>query len=145
MAEVRVKERLEVPAERLWALVADFGDVSWMPGGGVNVAVEGAGPGMTRTIAMGERRIRERLESRDDARRTLVYTIPEGVPFPVKDYRATMEVGEEDGASSLDWSCHFVPDGVPESQVAAQIEGLYRTMIGWIGERLGAPKAAAGG
>jgi hypothetical protein len=100
---------------------------------------------MTRTIAMGERRIRERLESRDDARRALVYTIPEGVPFPVKDYRATMRVGEEDGASSLDWSCHFEPDGVPESQVGPQIEGLYRTMIGWIGERLGAPKAAAGG
>lgn len=137
MARTSVKQLLDVPAERLWALLADFGNVPWMhiPEGGVRV--EGQGPGMVRIIPAGDREIRERLESSDDKTRTLVYTIPEGLPLPVSDYRAQVRVQEApDGGAEIEWACEFEPDGVDEAAAAPMIQALYGTMIGWIREHL---------
>ena len=132
MAQVIVKEDIDAPADRLWRLVADFGNVRWSPGG-EGARTEGNGPGMVRILGIGSSEIRERLESRDDAARTIVYTIPQGLPMPITDYRATMIVRSAgDRRSELEWSCTFKPDGVPEAEASAQLEGLYRMMIGWI-------------
>jgi hypothetical protein len=137
-SSIVVKEQIAVPAERLWQLVADFGNVRWIPGG-ETCRTEGSGPGMVRIMGMGGSEIRERLESVDAAQRTIVYTIPAGLPMPIRDYRATMRVRDAGpGASELEWSCSFVPDGATESDAKAQVEGLYRMMIGWIREHLGA-------
>ena len=100
MAQAVVKQHLDLPAERVWALVADFGDISWMPAG-TPVELEGSGPGMTRLIGAGDHKIREQLESLDDASRSLVYAISEGIPFPVTGYRATMKVAESGGGCEL--------------------------------------------
>jgi hypothetical protein len=135
MATARVTRTLDVPAAGLWKLVAAFGDTSWMPAG-AQVTVVGSGPGMERRIAAGEgKQIRERLESLDEKGRTLVYTIPEGVPFPVKDYRATMRVRAEGAKSELDWSASFEPAGAPEADARQAIEGMYGVMVGWIEAR----------
>lgn len=135
MANARVTRTLDVPAAALWKVVAAFGDTSWMPAG-TQVTVHGAGPGMERRIAAGEgKAIRERLESLDEAGRTLVYTIPENVPFPVTDYRATMRVREQGAASELDWSATFTPAGASEADARKAIEGIYGVMIGWIEAR----------
>lgn len=132
MAHVTVKEEIEAPADRLWHLVANFGDVRWIPGG-ESARTEGDGPGMVRILGMGSAEIRERLESRDEASRTIVYTIPQGLPMPITNYRATMIVRSlGDRRSELQWSCAFEPDGVTEAEANAQVEGLYRMMIGWI-------------
>ena len=131
MGQARVKEAIAAPAEKVWAVIADFGNTSWMPGGG-NVEVVGSGAGMARIISAGDQKIREVLESADDATRTLVYTIPEGVPFPVTDYRATIRVTGDASASELEWGCSFEPDGVDEGQVTTMIEGMYSTMVGWV-------------
>jgi len=136
MATARVTRELDVPAAALWRLVSSFGDTSWMPGG-AQVTLHGSGPGMERRIAAGpDKVIRERLESVDERSRTLVYTIPENVPFPVKDYRATLRVREKGAASELDWSASFEPDGVSEAQAAQAIEGMYGVMVGWIRDRV---------
>jgi hypothetical protein len=141
MATARVTRTLDVPAAGLWKLVAAFGDTSWMPAG-AQVTVVGSGPGMERRIAAGEgKQIRERLESLDEKGRTLVYTIPEGVPFPVTDYRATMRVRGEGAKSELDWSVSFEPAGASEADARKAIEGMYGVMIGWIEARA---KALAG-
>jgi len=134
MGEVRVRRGLGVPAAKVWSVIADFGDVSWMPAG-TRAEVEGDGPGMARVIGAGERTIREVLESRDSDTRTLVYTIPEGVPFPVTDYRATMIVADADDGCELEWRCSFEPAGVSEAEAAAAIEGMYGVMIGWVADR----------
>jgi len=132
MAHVTVKQKMGHPAEKVWALVADFGDISWMPAG-TPAEVEGEGPGMARIIGGA---IREQLESIDPASRTLVYTIPEGIPFPVTGYRSTMTVTAVGADSELSWSCSFEPDGVAEEQAATMIEGMYGQMIGWVRERV---------
>jgi hypothetical protein len=139
MARVSVKERLGFPAQQVWDLISDFGNVSWFQGL-AKAEVQGRGPGMVRLMYAGDNPpIRERLESLDAKRRTLTYTIPENIPFPVTGYRATMAVREAGpGASDLEWSCELEPKGIPEAQAVAMLEGMYRTMIGWLREALAA-------
>lgn len=132
VAEVSVKKAIDAPASAVWELVADFADISWMPVG-TRATVEGEGVGMARVIAAGDG-IREVLESRDAAARTLVYTIPENVPFPVENYRSTMIVSESGAGSELEWRGSFEPDGVPEEHACAQVEQMYGVMIGWIAD-----------
>ena len=134
MATARVRRSLDVPADRLWKLVAAFGDTSWMPGP-PKVDVVGAGPGMERRIHAGDKLICERLESVDEAGRTLVYTIPVNVPFPVTDYRATMRVRAKGADSELDWNASFTPAGASEEDARKAIEAMYGLMIGWIEAR----------
>jgi hypothetical protein len=132
MARVTVEQTMGQPADKVWALVADFGDVSWMPAG-TPAEIEGEGPGMVRIIGGA---IHEQLESIDPASRTLVYTIPQGIPFPVTGYRSTMTVTAAGDDSTLSWSCTFEPDGIAEDQAVAMIEGMYGQMIGWVRERV---------
>lgn len=136
MAQTTVTEEISVPAAKLWALVGDFGNVPWMPGGD-EATIEGEGVGMVRALMGGA--VRERLESIEESKMQIGYTIDAGLPLPAKDYHATMTVSEAGpSASTLVWSCTYEPDGVSEAEVGAQFEGLYQTMIGWIRESLGA-------
>ena len=137
MAEASVTRTLDATPDDLWKLVSDFGDLSWLPGGGVGAEIEGSGPGMVRVLVGPEGKIRERLESVDEAGRSIRYAIPEGVPFPVTDYRATMQVSDDGGRARLAWSCRFEPDGATEAEAARAIETMYGVMMGWIQERLG--------
>jgi hypothetical protein len=139
MARVCVKESLAFSAQQVWELVSDFGNVSWIPGLAKS-EVRGGGPGMVRVLYVGQNPpIEERLESLDPKTRTLSYTIPKNIPFPVSEYRATMRVRETGpAASELEWSCELTPKGVPESQAVAMLEGMYETMIGWLRDALDA-------
>ena len=137
MVEAIVEADFDVPAARLWALVADFGNVDWMPGMD-GARVEGDGPGMTRILPAGEKEIHERLESVDPSNRTLIYTIPKNIPFAVKDYRATMLVEEAGEGSHLRWSCVCEADGITEGEARQTVSGLYEMLIGWIRDHLAA-------
>jgi hypothetical protein len=138
MARVTVKENLAFPAGKVWGLISDFGNVSWFQGL-TKSEVRGTGPGMVRVMYAGDNPpIHERLESLDAKRRTLSYTIPENIPFPVSDYRATMTVRESGpGACELEWSCELTPKGIPDAQAVAMLDGMYKTMIGWLRDALG--------
>jgi len=139
MARVSVKESLAFPAEKVWGLISDFGNVSWFQGLAKS-EVRGTGPGMVRLMYAGDNPpIHERLEALDAKGRTLTYTIPENIPFPVSDYRATMKVSESGpGRCELEWSCELTPKGIPDAQAVAMLEGMYKTMIGWLRESLSA-------
>jgi hypothetical protein len=133
VATFEAKGELAVPVEKLWAVVRDFGSVPWIQGIG-DVKVVGSGPGMTRIF---NGAIHEKLESVDDARRVLTYTIPQGLPLPVKNYHSTMKVEPAGaGRSQLTWTCRADPDGVPEQQARQAVTGMYQVMIGWIRDYL---------
>lgn len=129
MAIARVEKQLDVPADALWALVADFGRCDWIPGPAPKL--EGEGVGMVRVMGG---TIRERLDAVDPEARTIRYSIADdGVPFPVQGYRATMRVDDAPGGRSrLTWSCECEPVGVSAAEASAKIEGMYTLMIGWI-------------
>ena len=131
MGKASVTQAMDVSADAVWAVVEDFGNIGWMPAG-TQARVEGEGPGMARIIQGPDSSIREQLESCDATSRTLVYTIPEGVPFPVTGYRSTMKVDEAGDGCALTWSCEFEPAGASESEAQAAIEGMYTVMVGWI-------------
>ena len=135
MGEYTVKQEIATAAERVWDLIADFGNVPWIQGL-EKVEVEGDGPGMVR-IMNGQ--IRECLQTLDPATRTLTYTIPEGLPVPLKNYHSTMRVESTGPQScSLEWTCCADPDGIPDEQAQQIIDGLYGGMIGGIRDHLGA-------
>jgi hypothetical protein len=132
MAKVSVSRELDYPIEKVWGLVSDFANTSWMPKG-TECRIEGEGPGMVRHVGAGGTTLAETLESVDDATNTLVYTIPGELPFPASDYRSTMVVREKGSGSELEWSCTFEPKGDPAAAQAA-MEGLYATLIGWVAD-----------
>src|SRR5262245_26960092 len=137
MARVSVKEKLGLPAQQVWDLIADFGNTSWLQGL-AKTEVQGRGPGMVRLLYVGDNPpIEERLESLDAKTRTLTYTIPKNIPFPISEYRATIRVRDTGSATSeVEWSCELTPKGVPEAQAVAMLEGMYKTMVGWLRDGL---------
>jgi len=129
MATFEAKGELAVPVDKLWGVVREFGSVGWIQGVS-DVKVVGSGPGMERIF---NGAIHEKLESVDDARRVLTYTIPAGLPLPVKNYHSTMKVEAAGaGKSQLTWTCRADPDGVTEDQARQAVTGMYQVMIGWI-------------
>ena len=133
MTDVSVSAEFDVSSDRLWEVVADFGNVAWIPGM-TGVRVDGEGPGMTRFLPTGDVEVHERLESVDPSAKTLVYSIPKNIPFAVTGYRATMRVEDAGGGCRLVWSCTCEPEGMSEDEARQTIQGLYEMMIGWLRE-----------
>jgi hypothetical protein len=147
MASVALRGRIEAPAARVWERLADFGDVSWVPGIR-HVEIRGSGPGMVRVVAIGDGAPgSERLESIDPATRTLEYSVSgfqrdgsaeraqagSGPPaFPVRGYRGRMQVVEADGACQWCWSVEFEPDGVGEDDAIAAVAQLGSLLFRWL-------------
>ena len=147
MARVELRGRIGVPAARLWARIADFGDVSWVPGIRP-IAVRGSGPGMLRVVALGEGAPgEERLERIDPAGRWLEYSVRgfqrdgsreralagAGPPaFPVRDYRGRMQVEDAHPGCALRWSAEFEPDGVGEDEAIHAVAQLGALLFRWL-------------
>jgi len=133
MVEVRVEGEIAVTADRVWKIVQDFGDVSWIKGV-TRVETKGQGVGMERLIYAGDApAVREVLESCDPAAKRIGYTIPEGNPLPVKNYHATVTVGDAGaGKTRLQWACRCEPNGVSEEQAEGALKGMYGVLIDWV-------------
>lgn len=137
MVEVSVEREFDSDAGKLWAILADFGDISWIPGV-EKVELEGEGVGMIRHVtAPGMAVLHERMDAIDPERMILDYSLPALEYLRVKDYRARARVvALEGGRCRLIWSCESVADGVSEAQAAANTEAFYAMVMGWIGEAL---------
>jgi hypothetical protein len=65
MVEVSIEREFDVSAEKLWAILADFADISWIPGI-EKVEIEGEGVGMIRHVtAPGLPQLHERMDAID--------------------------------------------------------------------------------
>jgi len=120
MAELDVSRTLDATPEALWACIRAFDDLRWARG--VQVEIRGEGVGQVRIVDRPYGKVHEQLTSLDEAARTLTYTVPIGLPFPVTDYEARMAVTEDGGRGRLSWSCRFEPDGASEDEIARGIE-----------------------
>ena len=130
MAEYSTQGEFELSADALWAVVSDFGDTSWLPGK-TTYSSEGEGPGMIRTIDTPPiPTVREQLDSIDDDTRTIFYRIIEGIPMPIVDYRASMQVVDAGGGrSNLIWSSKWEPDGVSEDDARKVVANMYENVM----------------
>lgn len=137
MAEVLLQRDYDFPAATVWALLSDFGNISWAPGMD-RVEVIGEGPGMIRRIHMPDMEpIDEVLEAMDHDNMTFTYTIPSGIPMPVTDYRAgPTVVATGENSCRIDWRGSGTPVGVSDEEAAEIIKGFYTMLLQWIDEHL---------
>jgi carbon monoxide dehydrogenase subunit G len=104
MGKARAEITIDKPAAAVWAVVGDFGDLAgWMPG--VESCVV---DGDDRFLKIMGLEITERLESRDDDARVIVYGIVGGVP--VGNHKATISVIDDGAASRVTWDVEVEPD-----------------------------------
>ncbi len=139
MVEVRVEREVDFDGEKVWAVIADFGDVSWVPGV-QKVELEGSGVGMVRHLTVPVfPQLHERLDAIDHEKMTLDYSIP-AVPFlHVVDYTARAQVVPlESGRCRLIWSGKARAEDASDEQASAETEAFYGSIITWICEALAA-------
>jgi len=136
MAKFGVTKTLAFPVENVWALLRDFGNVSWVPGIGDNVRVEGSGVGMSRFFGAPGAEIQETLLSCDENGKTFSYEIPNNLPLPLDQYLATVILKDlGNGQTEIEWSCEANPTGTTE-EAAAAVDGMYTMMISWLDDAL---------
>jgi hypothetical protein len=138
MASVKVTDRIEAGADAVWALLRDFGGVDKFAGGVESCTVEGEGIGAVRTLSLpGGLQLQERLESFDEAGRTLSYAIIGDAPLPLSDYLSTIRLSEDGDGCGIEWSSTFEPKGVDEAQARTMVEGIYKGGIAGLKKAVG--------
>jgi hypothetical protein len=137
MVEVEIEREYEFGADAVWAVIADFGDVSWVPGI-EKVELEGEGVGMIRHLTVPVfPQLHERLEAIDHATKVLEYSIPAVEYISVKNYGARAQVIDlGDGRCCVQWSCRAEAEGAPEAEATDKTRAFYEGMLGWIDDHL---------
>jgi mxaD protein len=104
MAQGEVDVTLAATPDAVWEKVGDFGGIDAFFPGIESFRLEGD----DRVIGMFGMEIRERLVSRDDATRTLAYSVVDGVPL--ESHTATITVEPEGDGSKVTWAYDVQPD-----------------------------------
>jgi carbon monoxide dehydrogenase subunit G len=138
MLSVKVSDRINAPAAKVWDLISDFGGIERYSQGFKSVTCTGSGVGAVRTITLpNDAQIQERCELLDAARRTLDYSIVAGA-LPIESYRARIQLFEDGDGTRIEWSSSFQPKGIPDAQGVSMVEGIYKGGIAGLKKALGA-------
>lgn len=137
MAHLVITKHIDAAPATVWAIVADFGDVDWIPITG-DVEVEGEGVGMRRLIhGGGSTPVAETMTTLNPDRMELGYSIADN-PLPVNRFDAVVSVRPAgDTATTVTWDVDYDPVGTDQrDQTAAQeaIEAVYGMMAGWLAD-----------
>ena len=136
MPRIAILKEVDAPVETVWALLADFADVSWIPVAG-RVEVEGEGIGMSRSIyGSGERPAVETLTLLDHKARRLGYSIAD-IPLPVARFEALVSVDAADSGSAITFDVDYDPLGPSEADADAAkqaVEAVYGMIAGWLAD-----------
>ena len=130
MGQISVKVNIPASADKVWQAVRDFGGMDrWAPGI-ASLTLQGTGVGAVRTLAFQNgSRVVERLESLDEAARTLTYTILEST-LPVEGYVASLTVRDLGPAGSeVEWYSTFGAKGATEQDVTRMLALGYRKAL----------------
>lgn len=126
MADFKITDDFDAPADTVWKYLGDFEGIGdWMPGI-VKSEVSGEGLGAIRKLFFNETTsVTETLRALDKAGRSLSYSIDEG-PAPVVDYLATISVSDAGDGARVEWSATFdTPAGVDAEAVKPALTGAY--------------------
>jgi hypothetical protein len=135
MAQHTVTQKVDASPDAVWAILSEFGDVSWIPPAG-QVDVEGSGPGMRRHIhGTGDKPVVERLVALEPDRRVFSYSIDENNPIPTSTYLAMVTVGASGDGTEVTWKVDYdLAEGASDDEVRGTIELIYGVMAGWLGD-----------
>ena len=124
MGEARAEITIDRPADDVWAVIGNFGELTWMPG------VETCElDGDDRILGMFGMRIVERQLARDDEERTLTYGIVDGDMKP-EVHRATITVMPAGSGSFVTW------DVETDDNMVVVMQGAYTGALGALKEQL---------
>jgi molybdenum-dependent DNA-binding transcriptional regulator ModE len=104
------KIEIEAPADKVWAIVGNFQDASWIPAVEKTEGAGGSAEGAKRKLTVkGGGVIEESVTKHDDAAKALGYKIDnvDVKVLPVNNYSATISVKEEGGKSVVEWKGAF--------------------------------------
>ena len=137
MVELSIERELEFSAKEVWAVIADFGNVDWVPGV-EKVELEGEGVGMVRHLSVPVYPpLHERLDAIDQQEMLLDYSIPAVAYLQVKNYRARAQVFELEGPRCrVRWSGWAEADDVDEATATSKTEAFYEAILTWISDFL---------
>lgn len=129
MTTVKVTKSINVPAEKVWAMVSTFrGIENYSPI--ERSVVTGEGEGAKRSCFMPDgAEIKEVLSKVDASNMQLQYIITEG-PFPITDYLSTVTVKDNGtGAAEVTWASEYnvVPEAAKE--ISDLFHGFYNVII----------------
>ena len=124
MGEARAEITIDRPADDVWAVIGNFGELTWMPG------VETCElDGDDRILGMFGMRIVERQLARDEEGRSLTYGIVEGDMKP-EVHRATITVMPAGSGSFVTW------DVETDDAMVEVMQGAYTGALAALKEQL---------
>lgn len=137
---IRYKETIEInaPADKVWAKIGNFGDMSWHPAVAKTAITSGKADesGATRVLTMQDGGlINEVLINYDAAGMTMKYEITESV-LPVREFGATLKVETAgDGKTLVTWRSMFKrkdpanpgAKGQDDEAAKAAISGIFKS------------------
>lgn len=135
----KVSESVEInaPADKVWAVVGNFQDGSWIP---VVEKTEGKGgnePKATRTLTLkGGATVQEELSKYDAEKKSLMYRIDkvDVKTLPVNDYSSWIELDPQGDKTKVTWRGAFYrgymnndpPPDLNDEAAKKAVQGLYR-------------------
>ena len=137
----KISESVEInaPADRVWAVIGNFQDMSWLPPVEKTEGTGGNEVKATRTLTLkGGATVLEELAKYDAAKMTYMYRIDkvDVKTLPVNDYSSTIEVEAEGaGKTKVTWRGAFYrgymnndpPSDLNDEASKKAVSGLYRT------------------
>lgn len=128
---IEVQKRREAPGtpEAVWGVVGDFCAIKdWHPAVAQCDEVN-EGDDVFRILTLGDGgKIKERLTDKGDT--SYSYEIVES-PLPVKNYHATLEIGEDDEPNSIEivWKSKFEANGASDDEAKEVIVGIFEAGV----------------
>mgnify|MGYP006439858113 CR=1 FL=1 len=130
---------LYVGADRVWALIGGFSAIAdWHPEVQRCAETSHGTQAVRRLDLAGERRLVERLEDNDPARRRYTYTVVES-DLPLRNATGLLRVaGESRRTATVIWELQASPDGVTRQEAVTAVQAFLRAGLEGLRFRLGA-------
>jgi hypothetical protein len=145
----KVAETVEInaPADKVWATIGNFQDMSWHP---AVAKLEGAGgndANATRTLTLGSGgTIEEKLISNEPAKMIYKYEITKVDPkvLPVNNYSSNLSVKGDGAKSTVEWKGAFYrgfmnndpPPELNDEAAVKAVKGVYRAGLDALKKKL---------
>jgi hypothetical protein len=142
MADYKVVERIDAPIAKVWSVVSDFGDVSYVGDAVKECTIDGEGLGCVRTIEMAAGGlVEERLDAYNDDGCRFAYSIVNDAscPLPFEGYSSRFSLRPlGPSATELEWHGDFQPKGdASEEDATNVVSAIYAGGISGIKAALG--------
>lgn len=130
---------IAAPPAKVWGIIENFGDLTWVPPVKSSTATEGNTVGSVRTLDLGGPKLMEQLVSYDPAKHSYTYKITDDAAnkktLPVSHYRSVITVlpGSGDG-SKVTWTGTFEradtgaspATGMDDASAKKGVAGVYK-------------------